>query len=222
MKSVFGGCTVLPVATPGHAGRAVRLYGARHVKTRNLYIIAGANGSGKTTFARVFLPKYVHCMRFVNPDLIALGLSPFDPPRAALRAGRLVLDEIRRNLSDGTDFAFETTLSGRTYRRVVQHAKRCGYRVHILYLWVPTADLAIARIADRVAEGGHSVPESDVRRRFTRTLANLMTEYRPLADSLHFFDNSGETPQLVFVEEGGALSVKDEERYALIIGGRGP
>ena len=191
------------------------------MKTPNLYIIAGANGSGKTTFARVFLPKYVRCPRFVNPDLIAQGLSPFEPTRAAVRAGRLVLEEIRRNLAVGTDFAFETTLSGRTYRRVIQDAKGRGYRVHILYLWIPTADLAVARIADRVAEGGHTVPEADVRRRFTRTLANLMAEYRPLADSVHFFDNSGETPQLVFVEEAGTLSVKDKERYARIMGGKG-
>jgi predicted ABC-type ATPase len=185
-----------------------------------LYIIAGSNGCGKTTFARVFLPKYVRCTRFVNPDLIAQGLSPVDPPRAAVRAGRLVLAEIRRNLSDGTDFAFETTLSGRTYRLVIQDAKRRGYRIHILYLWIPSVALALARIADRVAEGGHTVPETDVRRRFARTLVNLMAEYRPLADSLHFFDNSGATPQLVFVEEEGALSIKDMDRYARIMGGK--
>ena len=192
-----------------------------NVKTRNLYIIAGGNGSGKTTFARVFLPTYVRCTRFVNPDLIAQGLSPFAPARAALRAGRLVLGEIGRNLAAGMDFAFETTLSGRTYRRVLQDAKRRGYRVHILYLWIPTAAFAVARVAGRVAEGGHSVPESDVRRRFTRTFINLMSEYRPLADSLHFFDNSGETPQLVFVEETGILSVKDKQRYTRIMNGRG-
>jgi predicted ABC-type ATPase len=188
------------------------------VTTPNLYIIAGANGSGKTTFAQVFLPKYVRCTRFVNPDLIAQGLSPFAPARAALHAGRLVLTEIRRNLDAGLDFAFETTLSGRTYRRVIQDARARGYRVCLFYLWIPTADLAVARIVDRVAEGGHFVPETDVRRRFKRTLVNLMADYRPLADSLLFFDNAGETPPLVFVEEQGVLSIKDTQRYARIMG----
>lgn len=189
------------------------------MKKRNLYIIAGANGSGKTTFARVFLPKYAKCNRFVNPDLIAQGLSPFDPQHVALRAGRLVLEQIHRYMADGLDFAFESTLSGKTYQAVIRTARRRGYRVHIFFLWIPSPTLALARIADRVAEGGHDVPERDVRRRFRRTLNNLVTEYRALADAVFFFDNSGPEPFLIFKEQDGRISIRDKERYTLVMKG---
>jgi predicted ABC-type ATPase len=185
----------------------------------NLYVIAGPNGAGKTTFARVFLPKYVRCNRFVNPDLIAQGLAPFDPARAGIQAGRLVLLEVQRNIAARRDFAFESTLAGRTYRRILRKARTCGYRVAIFFLWLPHVNLAMERIVDRVAQGGHDVAEADVRRRFARTLANVRTEYGPLADVLYFFDNSGATPQLVFVEERGALTVLDEQGYARVTGG---
>jgi len=190
------------------------------MKHPNLYVIAGANGSGKTTFARVFLPKYAKCKRFVNPDLIAQGLSPFAPEHAALRAGRLVLEQIHKHISDGTDFAFESTLSGKTYQAIIRKARRKGYRVHIFFLWIPSPALALARIADRVAEGGHDVPEQDVRRRFGRTLGNLLSHYRFLSDEVFFFDNSGTEPFLVFTEKAGRLSVRDKERYALVMKGR--
>lgn len=126
------------------------------------YVIAGPNGSGKTTFAREFLPRYVHCLSFVNPDLIAQGLSPFDPVRAMTRAGRLVLQEIRYKRDQHEDFAIETTLAGRTYLREIQEMKVAGYTVHLLYLWILSPELAICRIRDRVESGGHNVPEQDV------------------------------------------------------------
>lgn len=111
---------------------------------RNLYIIAGSNGAGKTTFARTFLPKYVKCPRFVNPDLLASGLSPFAPELAARQAGRLVMEQIVENIRQGLEFAFETTLSGRTQLRLIQQARRQSYAVHMFYLWIPSVELSLS------------------------------------------------------------------------------
>ena len=122
-------------------------------------------------------------------------------------------------MADGLDFAFESTLSGKTYQAVIRTARRRGYRVHIFFLWTPSPTLALARIADRVAEGGHDVPERDVRRRFRRTLTNLVTEYRALADAIFFFDNSGPEPFLIFKEQDGRISIRDKERYTLVMKG---
>ncbi|MCK5806364.1 MAG: hypothetical protein KAI66_26265 [Lentisphaeria bacterium] len=179
----------------------------------NCYIIAGSNGAGKTTFAREFLPNWVGCVNFINPDLIAAGLSPFAPDLALLRAGRLVLGEIRGRSERGEDFAFETTLSGRTYLKILAEVKAKGYALHMLYLWIPSPELALRRIEDRVAVGGHGVPEPDVRRRFDRTLSNLMSLYRPLLDTLHFFDNSDREPTLVFKDMYGEVTVYQETLY---------
>ncbi len=106
---------------------------------RNLFVIGGSNGAGKTTFAIEFLPKHIHCLRFVNPDLIAAGLSPFAPTAVAAKAGRLMLDEVASLIGSGSSFAFESTLSGKTYRRLIERAKRLGYAVHLFYLWIPDA-----------------------------------------------------------------------------------
>jgi len=162
------------------------------------YIIAGPNGAGKTTFALEFLPRFVRCLNFVNPDLIAQGLSPLDPGRSMARAGRLVLEEIRRHAARREDFAFETILAGRTYCRQIHGIEIVGYIIRIIYLWLPSPDLALSRIQARVEAGGHSVPEADVRRRFKRSLANLFGIYRPLVNSLNLFDNSGDSPVLIF------------------------
>ena len=140
------------------------------MKNKNIYIIAGPNGSGKTTFARMFLPEYVKCLNFVNADLIAQGLAPFEPRAAAIKAGKLVLQQIREYADRGIDFAFETTLSGKSYVSLLTDLKAKGYSLHLFFLWIPTPELAIARIKERVAEGGHYVPAEDVRRRFVRVL----------------------------------------------------
>ena len=187
------------------------------------YIIAGSNGAGKTTFAREFLPRHVQCLDFINPDMIAAGLSPFDAGRAMVRAGRLVLEEIDGRLRRGDDFGFETTLAGRAYVKRIQCARSLGYHVHVFYLWIPSADLALRRIRDRVEIGGHDVPEADVRRRFIRTLQNLFSLYRPHLDSLHFFDNSTSKHSLVSRDELGTLTVFDQALYDQILakaGGR--
>jgi predicted ABC-type ATPase len=164
----------------------------------------------------VFLPDYAGCRRFINPDLIAAGLSPFDPAMAMVEAGRLVLREIDKSIRAGDSFSFESTLSGKTYLKVLQDAKTRGYTVHLFYVWIPDVELGLARIRDRVQNGGHNVPENDVRRRFPRTLTNLFDHYRPLVDSLHFFDNSGQDPVLVFEDAKGMMTIHDEHRYRLV------
>src|SRR5436190_3928929 len=148
-----------------------------------LRIIAGANGSGKTTFVREFLPRYVTIPHFVNADLIAAGLAPFAPEAAALRAGRLMLEEIRRLAGARADFAFETTLAGRTYEPMLREFKGQGYEVLLYFLWLPDVAVNLQRVAQRVQQGGHNVPEEDVRRRYRRGIANFLRVYRPLADS---------------------------------------
>lgn len=179
----------------------------------NCYIIAGPNGAGKTTFATAFLPVYANCRNFINADLLARAYSPFDPDAGMLRAGRIVLEQIAEFTRARTDFAFETTLSGRTYIRVLRRVKAAGFRLHMFYLWIPSPDLALLRIRDRVESGGHNVPERDVRRRFGRTLSNLFTLYRPLLDTLHFFDNSSDTPRLIFKDESGQTTLSDAGLY---------
>ncbi|MBI2455035.1 MAG: AAA family ATPase [candidate division NC10 bacterium] len=161
---------------------------------RKIVIIAGPNGAGKTTFAREFLPHEAGCPDFVNMDLIASGLSPFDPQRAALRAGRLMLQEIHRRVRAGESFAFETTLSGRSYARLIPRWREVGYHVKLVFLSLPSVDLAVARVSARVAQGGHDIREQVIRRRFDAGLRNFEGVYRALVDSWVLYDNSGPTP----------------------------
>jgi predicted ABC-type ATPase len=167
-----------------------------HVQ-KKIVIIAGPNGAGKTTFAREYLPKEADCPDFINVDLIAAGLSPFNPGRASLRAGRLVLEEIRRRVRAAESFAFETTLSGRHYAQLIPLWRNEGYHVKLIFLSLPTADLAIARVASRVAQGGHGVPEDIVRRRFDTGLRNLREIYREVVNSWILYDNSGPEPRIM-------------------------
>lgn len=168
---------------------------------------------GKTTFATEFLPLYAHCRNFINPDLLARADSPFDPDAGTWRAGRTVLERSAEFSEARKDFAFETTLSGRSYVPLLRNVKTAGFRLHVLYLWIPDPELALLRIRDRVESGGHNVPERDVRRRFGRSLANLFRLYRPLLDTLHCFDNSSDTPRLIFKDEAGQIAVSDTVLY---------
>lgn len=163
-------------------------------------VIAGPNGAGKTTFAREFLTREAGVIHFVNVDLIASGLSPLRPELAARRAGRLVLAELNRLARARKDFAFESTLSGRTYLGMLRRWKTAGYRIEMVFLLLPSVELALRRIAVRVRQGGHNVPRGDVIRRFGRSWNNFRTLYRPLADVWVVYDTSGEVPQLL--EEG--------------------
>lgn len=183
---------------------------------KNVYIIAGPNGSGKTTFAKLFLPDYVKCPNFVNADLIAQGLAPFEPRSAAIKAGKLVLREIHEYARRGLDFAFETTLSGKSYANLLSELKSKGYALHLFFLWIPSPELAIARIKDRVAEGGHYVPPEDVRRRFVRGLRNFFKMYESVLDSWVLIDNSRSKPILIAKRRNGDREVIDSKTFELI------
>ncbi len=135
-----------------------------------------------------------------------------------LRAGRAVLERIAEFTKARTDFAFETTLSGRSYVRLLRNMKTAGFRLHMFYLWIPSPELALLRIRYRVQSGGHNVPESEVRRRFTRSLGNLFRLYRRLLDTLHFFDNSSDTPNLIFKDEAGQTTINDGAIYKQLRG----
>jgi predicted ABC-type ATPase len=186
------------------------------MKNKNVYIIAGPNGSGKTTFANKFLQEYAKCPNFVNADLIAHGLSPFSPRSAAIKAGKLVLSQIHEFATAGVDFAFESTLAGKSYVNLFKELKNKGYKLHIFFLWIPSADLAIARIKDRVKEGGHNVLSQDVRRRFNRSIDNFFKLYRPLIDSWMLFNNAEAVPALIGKGRNGQVSIMDQELFEKI------
>ncbi len=156
--------------------------------------------AGKTTFAREYLPNEADCPIFVNADLIAEGLSPFQPGSMAIRAGRLMLGQINEHAKMGESFAFETTLSGRGYARLIPRWQGQGYQIKLFFLRLPTAEMAIARVKQRVREGGHDVPEAVIRRRFHSGWRNFENIYRDLADEWVLYDNSGVQP-LVLAEE---------------------
>lgn len=160
-------------------------------------IIAGPNGAGKTTFAREFLPQEASCRVFVNADLIAAGLAPFDPDTAARQAGRLMLKELSRYASAGTSFAFETTLAGRGYVHHIRQWQAMGYRVKLIFLQLGSAEEAIARVAQRVRQGGHNIPQATIRRRFAAGLHNFEHLYAPLVDAWVLYNSSGPEPVLV-------------------------
>jgi predicted ABC-type ATPase len=182
----------------------------------NLYVIAGPNGAGKTTFAKEFLPHYAKCNNFINADLIAQGLSPFSPQAEAIKAGRLLLEQIHLFSKRKVNFAFETTLSGKTYISLFKNLKRQGYASHLFFLWIPHVQLALARIKDRVANGGHDVPAKDVQRRYVKSLYNFFNRYQSLFDSWALFDNSTSIPHLIAEEKHGSMNVLDKNLFEKI------
>lgn len=169
--------------------------------TKKIIIIAGPNGAGKTTFARSFLPGEARVRRFLNADLIAAGLSPFSPELAAFKAGRLMLEELKECVGQGESFAFETTLSGVGYLRRIRQWRALGYRVSLYFLALPSAEAAIARVAERVRQGGHDIPVPVIRRRFAAGLRNFEQRYQACVDMWAKYDSSGAEPVLLEWEE---------------------
>lgn len=168
---------------------------------KKIVILAGPNGAGKTTFAREFLLREADCPVFVNADLIASGLSPFRAEISAMRAGRIMLEEIRNHVRAGRSFAFETTLSGRLYARWIPRWRHQGYRVKLIYLTIASVELALSRVGARILQGGHGVPGEVVVRRFAAGWRNFNQVYKPLVDAWVVYDNSGDVP--VLMEVGG-------------------
>jgi len=164
---------------------------------KKIFVIAGPNGAGKTTFATEFLPNEADCPIFVNADFIALGLNSIRPDRTTFKAGRLMLTLINGYARKGESFAFETTLSGRNYARRIPRWRQQGYLVKLFFLCLPDPETAIARVAQRVSEGGHDVPEVDIRRRFDSGWNNFVHIYQELVDEWALYDNSGKFPKLL-------------------------
>ena len=162
----------------------------KEVAKPNLYIIAGPNGAGKTTASFNLLPEILHCPNFVNADEIARGLSPFAPETVAIQAGRIMLLRIEELLPQKVDFAIETTLSTRSYVSLVKRAQKLGYKVHLIFFYLENEEQAIQRVAQRVSQGGHNIPEEDIRRRFKRGLHNLLHLYEPICDNVHILNNT--------------------------------
>jgi predicted ABC-type ATPase len=165
--------------------------------TKKIIIIAGPNGAGKTTFARSFLPAEAQLPRFINADLIAAGLAPFSPETAALRAGRLMLQEIEQCARRGESFAFETTLSGLAYLKSIRTWRAQGYRVSLYFLTLPNVETAIARVAARVRQGGHNIPEPVIRRRFAAGWHNFQMHYKQVVDDWALYENAGSEPVIL-------------------------
>jgi predicted ABC-type ATPase len=166
------------------------------LKEKTVYIIAGCNGAGKTTASYSILPAILDCKEFVNADEIAKGLSPFRPEKAAFEAGRIMLERINFLLTQDDNFAFETTLSTRSYRNKLLTAKSRGYAVKLLFFWLPSQEMAVKRVSMRVREGGHHIPTDVVRRRYLRGIQNLFKIYISLCDEWAVFDNS-DKPMLI-------------------------
>jgi predicted ABC-type ATPase len=187
------------------------------MRTKNVYIIAGPNGSGKTTFATEFLPDYAKCSNFINADLIAQGLSPFSPQQVAIKSGKLVLEQIKEYSKNGLDFGFETTMSGVTYLKYFKMLKNKGYKINIFFLWISSPQLAIVRVKDRVAQGGHSVPIADIRRRFARSTEKFFKQYQLLADKWILFNNSAPKPKIIAKKRNMHIDIIDQGLFTKII-----
>jgi len=156
----------------------------------NLYIIAGCNGAGKTTASYTLLPEMLNCREFVNADEIARGLSPFQPEKAAIDAGKIMLTRIQELIKSQVDFSFETTLSARHFINLIKDAQKQGYFVTLVFFWLTSVDLAIQRVKIRVSEGGHDIPEDTIRRRYKMGITNLINKYIPACDYWMIVNNS--------------------------------
>lgn len=181
------------------------------------WIIAGPNGAGKTTFALEYLPRVAGCRNFINADLIAAGLSPLAPDRELVTASRLLLKEIEDRITRKEDFAFETTLAGRGYLRLIERLQKEDWQVELIYLALPSVEMSHLRVAERVAHGGHDIPARDITRRFPRSLRNLLADYGQKANRTRCFMNSGQTPELIFEQQSKNCIILNDKQYQLLL-----
>ncbi len=181
------------------------------------WIIAGPNGAGKTTFALEYLPQVAECRNFINADLIAAGLSPLAPEKELVTASRLLLKELDAHIDEREDFAFETTLAGRGYLRLIERLQKEGWHVELIYLALPSVDMSSLRVAERVTHGGHDIAAKNIIRRFPRSLRNLLQEYSAQADRTRCFMNSSNVPELVFEQQGENRSILNQTYYQLLL-----
>lgn len=172
-----------------------------------LYIISGCNGAGKTTASYTILPEMLACREFVNADEIARGLSPFKPESMSIQAGKIMIERIGNLISNGTDFAIETTLATKMYSKVIKYAQERGYKVTLLFFWLSVPNLAVERVKMRVASGGHNIEEKTIRRRYDIGIKNLFSLYIPLCEYWMIINNST-IPQELIAEGGKALEPK--------------
>ncbi len=177
---------------------------------KNLYVIAGCNGAGKTTASYTILPEILDCKEFVNADEIAKGLSPFQPETANFLAGRLMLTRINEFIEDGVDFAFETTLTTKSYVSFLEKAKAKGYKITMLFFWLNSKELAVERVASRVKEGGHNIPKDVILRRYERGISNFFNIFRFNVDNWILINNSTEPFKIITEHFDNTNVVEDE------------
>jgi predicted ABC-type ATPase len=183
---------------------------------KDVFVIGGPNGAGKTTVSNRLLPTALGLNEFLNADEIARGLSPFNPDAYAVPAGRLMIDRIDRNVAAGKSFAFETTCAGHRQAKLLRACRAAGYRITFIFLWLPSPHAARQRVAQRVARGGHLIPDEVIMRRYASGLHNMRHVFLPLADVAAIYDNSGHIPLLIAEKRAGELQVSDSARWALI------
>jgi predicted ABC-type ATPase len=180
-------------------------------------MISGPNGAGKTTSAMDLMPDLLDCEEYVNADTIAAGLSPFKPETTAFQAGQLMLQRIRYLANQGKDFAFETTMASRMFSPFLEQCKKNGYSIHLLFLWLHSPELALKRVASRVQDGGHDVPEDLIRRRYKSGLENFFKLYIPIADTWFLYDNSSRNPVLIAQKTmDQSFKIMDEHLWEII------
>lgn len=184
---------------------------------KNLYIIGGCNGAGKTTASFSILPDILDCREFVNADEIARGLSPFRPETVTFEAGRIMLKRIKALINAGETFAFETTLSTRSYKNLIAEANKSGYKITLVFFWLESVEMAIDRVQNKVRDGGHNIPEEIIRRRYRSGIKNLLEIYLPIVDRALLFDNSSNDPVLLAQKtRNDEIQILDKIKYFIL------
>jgi predicted ABC-type ATPase len=181
------------------------------------YVVAGPNGAGKTTFALNYLPDIAGCRNFVNADLIAYGISPLDSVSVQYDAGRIFLNEIHKNIDKRIDFAFETTLAGRSQINLLKKLRQDNWQIVLFFLWIPNADFSKDRVQQRVQDGGHDIPVDAIYRRYPRIMHNLINIYMPLCDEVSCYDNSNPEPVLILEQNSNGNDILNNDIYQEIL-----